>query len=114
MKREAWKGRPTVHFHYRNIELALQPVDELRQYNLDVLQPLMLLCKGGAKREVLEEVLNRLKERNQSELISLTRFFAGMMFRSKVDKVWLRRRFAMLKDILSENSWTFKALTALH
>jgi hypothetical protein len=108
MRREVWKGQQTVHFNYRSIELAFQPVDELRQYNLDVLQPLMLLCKGGAKREVLDEVLIRLKEHNKSELISLTRIFAGLVFRSEADKAWLRRRFAVLQDYLREHSWTFK------
>jgi len=67
-----------------------------------------LLCKGGAKREVLEEVLTRLKERDKGELISMARFFAGMVFRSKADQVWLQRRFAVLKDYLREHSWTFK------
>ena len=108
MKREAWRGQQTVHFNYRSIELALQPVDELSQYNLDVLQPLMLLCDGGAEREVLEEVLTRLQERDQSELISVTHFFASMVFRSKADKAWLRRRFAVLTDMLRKYSWTYQ------
>lgn len=68
----------------------------------------MPLCKNGATYEVLEEVLTHLMSRKKGNLVSLTRFFAGMVFTSEKDKEWLKRRFEMIDEFLWENSWTYR------
>ena len=99
----------SILFNYRSIELAEMPVDELRKHNLDGLHPLMLLCKDGATYDVLDEVLTRLKNTGKRELLSATRFFAGMVFKSK-DQARLERKFAMITDEdMWEYSWTYRA-----
>jgi hypothetical protein len=69
---------------------------------------------NGATRPVLEEVITRLKDGNhltngkKGNLLAVTRFFAGMVFTSANDRLWLRRKFAMFDDFLWENSWTYR------
>jgi len=69
------------------------------------LLPLVPLAKGGAKREVIEQVIARLAPPGGStrkELLALTRLFASLALKSQEDQIWLRRRFDMLRDILRE------------
>ena len=100
-------GRRTLWFDFDNLELREQSVEAFRQLDLDAFYMLMLLCKDGARYEVLEEVLERLEKRNRKELISIARFFAGKVFPSSADRKRLGRRFAMLRDFL-QDSWTFQ------
>ena len=100
-------GRRTLWFDFDNLELGEQGVARFRQLNLDAFYTLMLLCKDGARYEILDEILERLEQRKRKELIAITRFFAGKVFTSSADRKRLGRRFAMLRDFL-QDSWTFQ------
>ena len=79
--------------------------EDLLAEDLVGILPLVPLAKGGAKREVVEEIIARLMPQEQpasKELLALTRLFASLAFKSKEDQEWLGRRFAMLKDILRD------------
>jgi len=81
------------------------PYEELMEKGLPGLLPLVPLAKGGAKREVIEQVIARLAPPGGStrkELLALTRLFASLALKSQEDQIWLRRRFDMLRDILRE------------
>jgi predicted transposase YdaD len=82
--------------------------EKFKQINLDMVQPLLILCQDGAKREVLNEVITHLEAENKNELLSITRSFAGLVFKSETDQKWLAWRFAMLRDYLREHSWTYQ------
>lgn len=96
-------------FNYISIELAKKTTKDLRQMNLLGLLPLFILSKGGKNFEVLDEVVTRLQDANEHELLILTRLFAEAAFTSVEERAQLFRRFAMLQDI--ENTPTYQRLT---
>jgi hypothetical protein len=63
---------------------------------------------GGARHKVIDEIIERLlplrDKMDGKELLNLTSLFSGLAFKAPEDKVWIRRRFAMLKDIFEESS----------
>lgn len=77
--------------------------------NLLGLLPLFILSKGGRNFKVLDEVLTRLQEANEHELLILTRLFAEATFTSAEERAQLYRRLAMLQDI--ESTPTYQRLT---
>lgn len=96
-------------FDYISIELAEQTTEDLRQINLLGLLPLFILSKGGRNFKVLDEVLTRLQEANEYELLILTRLFAEATFTTAEERTQLYRRLAMLQDI--ESTPTYQRLT---
>jgi predicted transposase/invertase (TIGR01784 family) len=94
--------RQVLRFDYQIIELAKIPTDELRQKDLKGLLPLLILTQGGAKREVVEEVINRLVAAKQQELLPVTKLLSSLAFESEDDQEWLTRRFHQMQDILRE------------
>ncbi len=89
-------------FQYKDICLWKIPYKELMDMGLYPLAP---LAKGGAKREVVEEIISHLTHTDgilRKELLELTSLFASLAFKNAEDLHWLDRRFAMLDDILSE------------
>ncbi|HEX9133212.1 MAG TPA: hypothetical protein VF844_13050 [Ktedonobacteraceae bacterium] len=64
---EVANGLEVLQFHYRSIELGKIPTDELRRTGRVGLLPLLILTKGGATYNVVEEVIAELEAlRNQS------------------------------------------------
>lgn len=66
---------------------------------------LIPFAKGGAQREVVEEVITQLisfADADTKELVSLTGLFASLAFTRQEDQQWLERKLAMVDDILSE------------
>lgn len=89
-------------FQYKSICLWKIPYKELMDMGLYPLAP---LDKGGAKREVIEEIISHLTHTDgilRKELLELTSLFASLAFKNLKDQEWLQRRFAMLEDFLSE------------
>jgi predicted transposase YdaD len=93
-------GEEVVRFHYRSIELGKLVAGELLQTGLVGLLPLLPLTKDGARREVVEEMITGLVSAEKTESL-----WIGYALASKVlkdDLKWLKRRFAMLEDILRD------------
>lgn len=103
-------GRRVMWFDYISIELAEWPLEDLKQLDLDAMLPLLILSKGGAKREVLAEAIARLDAGNKRELLLNAQLFAGLVFKSADDQAWLERSFAVLNDYLREHSWTYQKI----
>jgi predicted transposase YdaD len=64
------------------------------------LLPLLLLTKDGARREVVEKMITRLVSAKKTESLRI-----GYALASRVlidDLKWLKRRFAMVEDILRD------------
>jgi predicted transposase YdaD len=98
-------GEEVLRFHFRVILLWDIPYQDLIAEGLPGILPLVPLARGGAKREVIEEVIARLMPEGKparKELLALTRLFASLAFESKEDQEWLGRKFDMLKDILRD------------
>jgi len=93
-------GEEVVRFHYRSIELGKLAAGELLQTGLVGLLPLLPLTKDGAQREVVEEMISGLISADKTESL-----WIGYALASRVltdDLNWLKRRFAMLEDILRD------------
>jgi predicted transposase YdaD len=89
-----------VRFHYRSIELGKLIAGELLQTGLVGLLPLLPLTKDGARREVVEEMITGLVLAEKTESLWIGYALASKVF--KDDLKWLKRRFAMLDDILRD------------
>jgi predicted transposase YdaD len=105
-------GRSVHEFWYDVVELYKVETEQLFQSELKGLLPLVPLTREGKKYQSIERVIGKLQEpgvRNSEGLLWLTYGLAGLVLKKENDKNWLRRRFAMLKDILEE-SWTFQEM----
>jgi hypothetical protein len=108
LKRVVPNDFQSIWFNYLSFEIGEKLVEEIRQINLDGFWPWMVLCRDGAYREVVEEVLTYLHRRKRANLILLTKFYADMVFESEADKLWLQRRFEVLQEFLFENSQVYR------
>ncbi|MGH2494907.1 MAG: Rpn family recombination-promoting nuclease/putative transposase [Ktedonobacteraceae bacterium] len=100
-------GRVVHRFDFEVTKLWEILTIELAQKDLPGLLPLLPLTKGGARREIVEDVIAGLMppgEEPKTELLTLAYGLASLAFgkRNKVDQIWLRRRFAMMYDMLRE------------
>jgi len=93
-------GEEIVRFHYRSIELGKLAARELLQTDLVGLLPLLPLTQDGARREVVEEMITGLVSAEKTESLWIGYALASRVF--KDDLKWLKRRFAMLEDILRD------------
>jgi len=93
-------GEEIVRFHYRSIELGKLAARELLQTDLVGLLPLLPLTQDGARREVVEEMITGLVSAQKTESLWIGYALASRVF--KDDLKWLKRRFAMLEDILRD------------
>ena len=93
-------GEEVVRFHYRSIELGKLAAEDLLQTGLVGLLPLLPLTKDGARREVVEEMISGLVSAEKTESLWIGYALASRVL--KDDLKWLRRRFAMLEDILRD------------
>lgn len=95
-------------FDYLSIEIADMEVEELRQKVRTGTSPLLLLSKGGAKRETLDQIIQQFEATQKAKSLNITRLIAGLIFTNQVDQEWIERRFAAMRDFLWENSWTYR------
>jgi predicted transposase YdaD len=105
-------GRNVHEFWYDVVELCKVETEQLLQSRLKGLLPLVPLTREGKRQEAVERVIEELLEpgvQNPEELLWLTYGLAGLVLKKENDQNWLKRRFAMLKDILEE-SWTFREM----
>jgi hypothetical protein len=96
-------GEEVLRFHFHTILLWDIPYRELIDKASPGLLPLVPLARGGADRDVIEEVialLMPLGETVKKELLALMLLFTSLAFENLEDQKWIRRKFEMLKDIL--------------
>ncbi|HEY0756227.1 MAG TPA: hypothetical protein VGD98_19885 [Ktedonobacteraceae bacterium] len=104
-------GNTLLTFHFVSLEIRQVPIEELRAIERDAFHVLMLLSKGGATREGVNEVLDRLLKRREKrkESIVAAFFFAGKVMKSDEDQKFINRRREMIKDSL-QDTWLYKEL----
>jgi vacuolar-type H+-ATPase subunit H len=96
-------------FYYTNVYLWELPASAFKGPGREGLLPLLPLTKNGARREVIEEMIEELQAAHKQDLLALAYSFAALVLQKKEDRQWLKRRFEMLSDIL-EDSWAFQEL----
>ena len=107
-----WKlpnGREVLQFHFESVELGKLPTEALRRTGLTGLLPLLILTKGGATREVVEEVISGLQIAEKKELLPITQLLASLVFTSELDREWISWRFNKMSDILRE-TWAYQEI----
>ena len=103
----------TVHqFKFHVIKLWEIPLEVLKEAGLTVLLPLMVLARGGKRRNVVEDAITTIQTvegEDARDLLSLTYVFASLAFAKEADRHWLKRRFRMFEDAL-KNSWAYQEI----
>ncbi|GAC1478946.1 MAG: hypothetical protein NVS2B12_33610 [Ktedonobacteraceae bacterium] len=103
-------GEEVQRFTYRVIKLWEVPTETILDSGFEGLLPLVPLTAQGLRREAIEQVITRLNPVDGApkvDQLSLTYILASLEYTDTSDLRWLKRRFAMIDDILRE-SWVFK------
>jgi predicted transposase YdaD len=98
-----------LQFHYESVELGKLSTETLRRTSLKGLLPLLILTKGGATREIVEEVISGLQVAEKKELLPITQLLASLVFTSELDREWITWRFNKMSDILRE-TWAYQEI----
>src|SRR5947209_3107661 len=72
----------------------------------------MVLAQDGKQPTVVEEIISSVKasgEPSAPELLSLTYILASLVFEKEADRIWLQRRFHMLRDVLRD-TWAYQEI----
>ena len=112
-----WKSldeEVVLEFHYRVIELAEMTAEELRSFGEVGLLPLLPLTKGGATRQVAEEMFTELQGAGYLNLLQLGQTIASLAFGDTrpADQEWVLRRYRTMYDRLQETP-LYKEMTRL-
>jgi len=102
-------GEVVHRFYYRNIKLWEVPGEIFKNPGLEGMLPLLPLTKDGKRYERVEEMITGLRAAGKEDLLPLAYSFSALVFEKDADKEWLKRRFAMLQDVLEE-SWAYQEM----
>jgi hypothetical protein len=98
-------GEKFLWFRYKVIHISKMPHREVLEQDCKGLFPLVPLMKGGGRRAVVEEIIERLQPSDDTihrELLALTGLFASLAFSRPEDLAWSKRRFEMLNNIFKD------------
>ena len=111
-KRDFPTGHKLHHFWFSVIKLWELSVEQIKQTGLVGIFPLMLLVNDGKRTEVVEEVIHQVEvsgNESTKELLALTYILASMVFENDTDRYWLKRRFSVIHNALSD-AWAYKEI----
>src|SRR5260370_617551 len=94
------------------IQLFVPGATLIKQTGLAGLFPLMVLAQDGKQPIVVEEIISSVRasgEPSAPELLSLTYILASLVFEKEADRLWLKRRFGMLRDVLRD-TWAYQEI----
>ena len=102
-------GQAVLTFTFLVVKLWEVAAEEITQTGLVGLLPLLPLTRDGARHEVIEVMIEHIMAAKQFNLLTWGEIFAGLVLKDVHDQEWLKRRFAMHKDILEE-SWVYQEI----
>jgi predicted transposase YdaD len=93
-----------LRFHYLVIEVAKMTADEFRQLGLPGLLPFMILTRGGATREMAEEIFTSLEQTEKRDSLAAAYTLVSLAFgkEKSSDQNWLLRRVSDMDDVLRD------------
>ncbi len=100
-------GEEILRFNFRNIKPWEYTVEELTKEGLPGLLLFLPLTKDGAKRDTIEAMVTGLFAAKKQDILYLGYMVAALVFENEADLLWLKERFAMLEDILSD-TWAYQ------
>src|SRR5439155_18096438 len=100
-------GKEIKRLYYTRVNMWEVPMSELREMKLDGLLPLIPLSKDGENLQVIEDMAEELRGKEQYNLLTIAKAFTEFRLGDKVDPAWIERVFYMSRDIL-ENTPTIR------
>ncbi len=94
-------------FNYNRIDLWTLSAEELLALPSEGLLPLVLLTRDGTEPDVVEDMIEKVADTGDKELLAAAYTLGGLVFKNQDEHNWFKRRFAVFQDILEE-SWTFQ------
>jgi predicted transposase YdaD len=93
-----------LRFHYLVIEVAKMRPDEFRQLHLPGLLPFMVLTRGGATREMAEEIFTGLEQAEKRDTLAAAYTLVSLAFgkENRTEQDWLLRRVSDMDDVLRD------------
>jgi predicted transposase YdaD len=105
--RDGWEE---YRFNYHMIQLWELPAEFFLQHGWLGLLPLVILTRGGKRPNVVDQVVEKLTQAQEYDLLALTRLLGGLVYKERTDESeWFKRRFHMFQDILRE-SWVYEEI----
>lgn len=103
-------GKKDVHhFFFDVIKLWEIPAEMLLQMGWTGLLPLVTLARGGKRPEAVKQMIDRLAEAQEFDLLAISQVVGGLVFKKGSELDWFRKRFHMFQDILRE-SWVYQEI----
>jgi predicted transposase YdaD len=102
-------GRPYHIFFYEAIKLWEVAAEVFLQPGAEGLLPLVTLTQDGKRREVVDEMIQRLVASHNNNLLSMAFNFAALVYSKPNEQQWLIERFEMHKKDLEE-SWVYQKI----
>src|SRR5260221_504937 len=105
-------GEVIHRFSFKVVELWKISPEAIKQTGLAGLFPLMVLAQDGKQPTVVEEIIGSVRasgEPSAPELLSLTYILASLVFEKEADRLWQKRRFGMLRDVLRD-TWAYQEI----
>jgi predicted transposase YdaD len=94
------------HFVFQNIKLWEISPEVLLNLHLPGLLPLLPLTQEGNRREVVEQMMSRLEQVGQTNLLALGYAFALRLLTQEMDQQWLKEKF-MNEENIFEGTWIY-------
>ena len=93
-----------LRFHYLVIEVAKMTAEEFRQLGLPGLLPFMILTRGGATREMAEEIFTGLEQADKRDSLAAAYTLTSLAFgkENRTEQDWLLRRVIDMDDVLRD------------
>jgi predicted nucleic acid-binding Zn-ribbon protein len=102
-------GEEVVRFKYKVIKLWETQAQELLKFPFSGLLPLVLLAKDGTEQEIVDEMIEKIADTGDKELLAASYTLGGLVFKVMEQRSLFTRRFYMFQDILEE-SWTYQEM----
>ncbi len=103
-------GKEAHRCYFDVVQLWEMPAEFFLRQGWFGLLPLVTLTRNGKCPEVVDEMIERLAEEQEYDLLALARLLGGLVFKEGSDESdWFKRRFRMFQDILQE-SWVYKEI----
>ena len=101
-------GGPEIwRFYFSNVKLWEIPTERFRQMQSVGILPLLALTREGGHREVVDEAIAGIEHapidrEKKDNLLTIAFNLFTLGFDDPKDKDWLRKRFAMYRDIIHD------------
>ncbi len=102
-------GKETLRFHFGVIKLWEISAEEILAQGLHGLLPILTLMKGGKEPHIVQEMINRLAQTRNGDLLAFSHVVGGLAFTQPQEREWFYRGFFVHQEIVRE-SWVYQMI----